>query len=150
EVLVDGLGLGRRFDDDDLHGLYMTVQNCPYRGNSQKPCAVAVNKRETRLRGGRSGRPASSNSSRTARTMGADRWHCRTSSSTMTGAGPSSSATVLSAVSSGESFDISDSCQPFSGSCGNPTSPLIPATAATPSAAPSARLPPRRTRLFLP
>ena len=91
EILVDGLGLGRRFDDDDVHRPLMSDRSCPTGSAVRNPCAVRLQQERNRLPGWRSRRPASSSSSRTARTAGADKWHCRTSSSTATGVGPSSS-----------------------------------------------------------
>src|SRR5207248_2771790 len=59
-----------------------------------------IQRKETRLPGWRSTRPASASSRRRVATAAADKWHWRTSSSTATGVGPNLSVIRSSAASS--------------------------------------------------
>src|ERR1700758_3879489 len=77
-------------------------------------CAIKATqifqRKETRLPGWRSTRPASSSSSKRVATAAADKWHWRTSSSTATGVGPN-----LSVISSSAASSATGGCVPADG-----------------------------------
>ena len=100
EILVDRLGLGRRFDDDDVSSRHcLSLADCLRtalgRSRSQRRQASSA----TRLPGWRSRRPASSSSSRTV---------CTTAAVTVGTGGPASS-TAQRARATGSSSDRSAS-----------------------------------------
>src|SRR5437868_1343703 len=102
QILVDGLRLGGRFDDDDFHqsALWRKVAPAGQLKWVRNQSDANIQRKETRLPGWRSTRPASSSSRRRVATAAADKWHWRTSSSTATGVGPNLSVIRSSAASS--------------------------------------------------
>src|SRR4051812_15004270 len=103
QILVDGLRLCGRFDDDDFHqsALWRKVAPAGQLRWVRNQSDANTQRKETRLPGWRSTRPASSSSRRRVATAAAEKWHWRTSSSTATGVGPNLSVIRSSAASSG-------------------------------------------------
>src|SRR3546814_170787 len=85
KILVDGLRLGRRFDDNDIHKIKISF---PFKALKEFPAPLSdPQSAATRLPGCRSTRPASSSPTRTVRTTGAVNWHPPSISPTPPGSG---------------------------------------------------------------
>src|SRR5580692_1786441 len=112
QILVDGFRLCRRLDDDDFHKstLWRKVAPAGQFRWVRNQSDANIQRKETRLPGWRSTRPASSSSSRRVATAAADKWHWRTSSSTATGVGPN-----LSVISSSAASSATGGCVPADG-----------------------------------